>query len=178
MAARQRRVVLIRAVNVGPARLPMAQLRSIATELGATDVSTYIASGNLIADVPGKPEAFDKALERALEARFGWFRECISRSPQELAEALSAHPFEVINPGFSYVAFMPAPPTGAAIAAAGAVPSGEDRWQVIGRDLHLRYAHGAGRAELKDTKLLRELGQPATARNLKTVRTLAELASS
>ncbi|MEO6604401.1 MAG: DUF1697 domain-containing protein, partial [Aeromicrobium sp.] len=47
------RIILLRAVNVGGAQLPMARLREIAEELGASDASTYIASGNLIADVPG-----------------------------------------------------------------------------------------------------------------------------
>jgi uncharacterized protein (DUF1697 family) len=159
----------------------MEQLRAIAGDLGATNVSTYIASGNLIADIAdiaGKPQAFERALERALEDRFGWFRDCISRSPQELAEALAAHPFEVLNPGFSYVCFMPAEPTAEAIAAAASVATGDDRWQVVGRDLHLRYAEGAGRAELKDAKLLKAFEQPGTARNLNTVQALVDLAAS
>jgi uncharacterized protein (DUF1697 family) len=43
-------VFLFRAINVGgTAKLPMAELRELATELGATGVSTYIASGNLFA---------------------------------------------------------------------------------------------------------------------------------
>ena len=38
-------VYLFRAVNVGGiAKLPMADLRALAAELGATDVRTYIAS--------------------------------------------------------------------------------------------------------------------------------------
>ena len=95
----------------------------------------------------------------------------------ELAAALEAHPFEVVEPKYSYVAFMLTAPTAAAVEAAAAVPTGEDRWQVIGRDLHLRYAGGAGRAQLKDALLLRALGRiPATARNLNTVRKLIELA--
>ncbi|MGA8850772.1 MAG: DUF1697 domain-containing protein, partial [Aeromicrobium sp.] len=53
------RIILLRAVNVGGATLPMVRLRAIATSLGAADVSTYIASGNLIADVPGDAAAFD-----------------------------------------------------------------------------------------------------------------------
>jgi uncharacterized protein (DUF1697 family) len=172
-----RRVILIRAVNVGGAKLPMAELKAIAADLGATDVTTYIASGNLVADVPGDPDGFDRALERAIEGRFGYFREAISRSRDELAAALEAHPFEVVEPKYSYVAFMLTAPTAAAVEAAAAVPTGEDRWQVIGRDLHLRYAGGAGRAQLKDALLLRALGRiPATARNLNTVRKLIELA--
>ena len=173
-----RRVVLIRAVNVGGAKLPMADLKAMATDLGARDAVTYIASGNLVADVPGDPAAFDRALERAITERFGYVREAISRTRDELVSALEAHPFEVIEPRYSYISFMLRAPTAQAIAAAQDVPTGDDRWQVIGRELHLRYAAGAGRAELKEAQLLRALGRiPATARNLNTVRKLVELAA-
>lgn len=174
-----RRVILIRAVNVGGAKLPMADLKAIAADLGATDVATYIASGNLVADVPGDPDDFDRALEKAIEQRFGYFREAISRTRDELVAALDAHPFEVIEPKYSYVSFMLTAPTAKAVEAAADVPTGDDRWQVVGRELHLRYANGAGRAELKDAQLLRALGRiPATARNLNTVRKLIDLAES
>lgn len=65
-------VFLFRAVNVGgTAKLPMAELRALATELGASEVQTYIASGNLIATPPGDPNVFARQLKGALEARFG-----------------------------------------------------------------------------------------------------------
>ena len=173
-----RRVVLIRAVNVGPAQLPMAELREIAADLGATDVSTYIASGNLVADVPGDPSAFDRSLEAALEARYGWFRDVISRTHDEVAAALAAHPFEVVEPKYSYVTFLLAKPAVAAIAAAEEVATGEDQWQVIGTEMHIRYADGAGRPQMKGDTIGRRLGVPGTARNLNTVKRLIELATS
>ena len=92
-----RRIVLIRAVNVGGAKLPMAELRQIATDLGAEDVSTYIASGNLLCTPPAAPEQFDRALETAMEDRYGWFREVISRTPGQVRAALDAHPFEIAD---------------------------------------------------------------------------------
>jgi len=171
------RVVLLRAVNVGGAQLPMAELRSIAADLGASDARTYIASGNLVADVPGDPDVFDRALEQAVQERFGFFREVISRTPEQVRDALAAHPFEVVEPKFSYVSFLLREPEPEAVVAAGAVETGDDRWQVVGRELHLRYANGAGRAALDDKKLLRSLGTPGTARNLRTVAKLVELAS-
>jgi uncharacterized protein (DUF1697 family) len=172
-----RRVILIRAVNVGGAKLPMAELKEIAADLGASDPTTYIASGNLIADVPGDPDDFDRALEKAIEKRYGYFREAISRTRDELVAALEAHPFEVVEPKYSYISFMLAAPTKTAVQAASDVATGDDRWQVVGHDLHIRYAHGAGRAELKDAQLLRALGKiPTTARNLNTVKKLIELA--
>lgn len=170
-----KRVVLLRAVNVGGAQLPMAELRSIAADLGATDVSTYIASGNLIATITD-PADFDRALERAIEHRFGFFREAISRTSAELRAALDAHPFEVVEPKYSYVSFLSSAPSASAIAKAKDLRTGDDRWEVVGDDLHLRYSNGAGREQLRTATLMKALGVPGTARNLRTVAALADLA--
>ncbi len=48
------RVHLLRAVNVGGATLPMAELRELAADLGASDVRTHIASGNLLCTPTGR----------------------------------------------------------------------------------------------------------------------------
>ena len=169
------RVFLLRAVNVGGAKLPMAELREIATDLGATDVSTYIASGNLIATPPKGLDAFERGLEQAIEKRYGFFREVISRTRAELEKALDAHPFEVVQPKYSYVSFMAKPPTKAAITKARTVETGDDVWEVVGRDLHIRYADGAGHEQMRTSTILKALGEPATARNLNTVEKLIGL---
>lgn len=170
------RIVLLRAVNVGGAgNLPMADLRAIAEELGATDPRTYIASGNLVADVPGDGDAFDRALEKAVEERFGFFRDVISRTPEQVRTALDAHPFEIVEPKYSYLSFLLNAPTPEAVQQAAAFPTHDDRWQVIGSELHLRYADGAGRPQMKADAIGRALGTPGTARNLNTVRKLLEL---
>ena len=172
------RIVLLRAVNVGPAQLPMADLRAIAGELGATDVSTYIASGNLVADVPGQAADFDRALERAIEERHGFFRDVISRTPAQVRAALEAHPFEVVEPKYSYVSFLTGTPTAGAVEKAASFDTHDDRWEVIGTEMHIRYAHGAGRPGMRTDAVMRALGTPGTARNLTTVRKLIELAAA
>lgn len=172
-----RRIILVRAVNVGGTQLPMAEFRELLSGLGAESVSTYIASGNAIAEVPGDPEVFDRAVETALTARYGWVREVLSRSRAELVAARAAHPFEVLDPSASYVSFLTAVPGEAALAAAAEVPRGDDEWRVIGRELHLRYANGAGRATLQQERLAKTLGVAATARNLRTVDRLIALAA-
>lgn len=171
-----RRLLFLRAVNVGKAQLPMARLRAIAEDLGATEVSTYIASGNLLCVPPaGGAARFDRAVEKAVESEFGFFREVVSRSRSEVEAALAAHPFEVVEPKFSYLSFLTAAPSAAGIEAAADVPTHDDEWQVIGADLHIRYAAGAGRAYLDDKKLYRKFGVTGTSRNLNTVRKLLDL---
>ncbi len=48
-----RRIVLLRAVNVGTGKLPMAELRALCEAAGFAEVRTYIASGNVVFRAPG-----------------------------------------------------------------------------------------------------------------------------
>ena len=172
------RVHLLRAVNVGGATLPMADLRALATGLGATDVTTYIASGNLLCTPPGDPADFDRALERAVEERFGFFREVVSRDVDELRAALDAHPFEVVDARFSHVYFLLDVPDPAAVQAFEAADWGRDEVHVLGRDLHIRYADGVAGTRLTPARIAKALGHHGTGRNLSTVARLVDLASA
>jgi len=156
----------------GTAKLPMAELRALAEELGATDVATYIASGNLLATAPA---GFEQTLEQAIEERFGFFRDVTSRTRAELEAALAAHPFEIVDPKYSYVTFLTARPTQGAIEKARSFPTGDDEWAVIGNNLHIRYANGAGTPSMKIDSIMRAIGTPGTGRNLSTVRKLIDL---
>jgi len=171
------RLLFIRAVNVGGATLPMADFRELLAGLGASAVRTYIASGNAIIDVDGDPDAFDRAVERAVEQRFGYFRDVISRTPAQVSAALAAHPFEVLDVRYSYIAMLTGEPSAEAVAAASSVATGDDVWQVIGRELHIRYARGAGQPDMNTDAVLRRLGVAATARNLRTIDKVLALAT-
>lgn len=171
-----RRVVLIRAVNVGGAKLPMADLRAMAAELGATNISTYIASGNLLCEPSGAAATFDRALEKSITERFGYSREVISRSRDELATALEAHPFPIRDPKFSYVYCLTGTPAADKVATFADRQFGSDEFTVIGNDLHIRYDEGAGVSKLTAPVIAKGLGVQGTGRNLKTVQKLIDLA--
>ena len=61
-------VALLRAVNVGGTRLPMADLRMLLQGLGLTDVRTYLQSGNAVFDT-ADPDEPPQALATAIEVR-------------------------------------------------------------------------------------------------------------
>jgi uncharacterized protein (DUF1697 family) len=65
-------VALLRGINVGGKTLiKMADLRASLEELGLEEVSTYIASGNVLFQSPERsPAALEKRIERAVEGRF------------------------------------------------------------------------------------------------------------
>ena len=66
-----RYVVLLRGINVGGKNIvPMAGLRTSLEEMGFSNVSTYIASGNVILESDKSADEIKVQLEKALPERF------------------------------------------------------------------------------------------------------------
>ena len=64
-------VVLLRGINVGGKnRVPMAALRTFLEDLGYSNVSTYIASGNVFLESAKRPAAIQAEIERGLPKAF------------------------------------------------------------------------------------------------------------
>ncbi|MFL6743597.1 MAG: DUF1697 domain-containing protein [Sphingomicrobium sp.] len=162
-------VALLRAVNVGGRQLAMADLKSVAADLGLDDPRTYIASGNLLFRSSKSEAAVKAELERALTEHMGKPVEVMIRTAGEMADAVAANPF-ADQPGNRVVAiFFDEAPFADAIATAKNVA--DERLALGRREIYVRYPSGQGRSKLK-------LGARAlgTARNMNTVAKLAELA--
>src|SRR3954470_6103305 len=86
-------VALLRAVNVGGRKLPMAELRVLCAGLGWTEIATYIQSGNVVFTAPGEAEAVETLLEEAIEKQFGLDVPVIVRSRAEWAKYPAENPF-------------------------------------------------------------------------------------
>lgn len=69
-----RYAALLRGINVsGHKKVPMAELRTLLTELGHADVRTYLQSGNAVfSSASGDEDALTAQLEQAIEERFGF----------------------------------------------------------------------------------------------------------
>lgn len=64
-------LLLLRGINVGGKnRIPMADLKACLEARGFTNVVTYIASGNVIADTPSKASDVQSDVEKSLTANF------------------------------------------------------------------------------------------------------------
>jgi uncharacterized protein (DUF1697 family) len=64
-------LILIRGINVGGKNIvPMTALKSCLEDLGFSNVSTYIASGNVFLDSDRSPEEIKDLIEHALPERF------------------------------------------------------------------------------------------------------------
>lgn len=66
-----RYVALLRAINVGGRTVKMDALRAVFGDLGFGNVETFIASGNVLFEAPGKPAVLESQIETALNQALG-----------------------------------------------------------------------------------------------------------
>jgi uncharacterized protein (DUF1697 family) len=172
-------IALLRAINVGTGRkVPMADLRALMDDAGATDVATYIQSGNVVF---GHEQADEAALrddlETRLEAAFGFAIPVLLRTTGDVAALVAGNPFPVAEPTRPLVSFLrDAPPPGAldGLDVAAFAP---EAFVLAGREIYLDLPAGVGRAKLPQA-LARAHGMPETTRNWRTVRRLLDMAQS
>ncbi|MGI8704440.1 MAG: DUF1697 domain-containing protein [Sphingomicrobium sp.] len=164
-------VALLRAVNVGgTSKLPMAELRAIADELGFENARTYIASGNLIFSSRKGEAAVREMLEKRIAAHMGKPVPVIVRTAAEIREVLDANPFRDA-PGRRVLAtFLPEPPPANALEAA--LWRDGERLALGKREIYVDYCGTL----LGRSKMVIPAAAKGTARNMNTVAKLAELA--
>ena len=89
-----RKVALLRAVNVGGRKLPMAKLRDLCGRLGWTDLATYIQSGNVLF-TPRKAmtsAALTKKLESVLTSTFNYQATVVVRDRKQMSSVVEQAP--------------------------------------------------------------------------------------
>ena len=173
-----RSVLLLRAVNVsGRNSVPMARLREVlSTETDLVDVSTYIASGNIICETPRDPDAACEAVRAAIHDEFGVDTPVIHRTHAELVASESAQPFPEGDVKFVHAMFLAGTPADGAVEALERRLLPAERLALIGNDLWIDYGEGGVHStKLTKAVLDKALGVAGTARNLRTTRTLIEL---
>lgn len=174
-----RYVVFLRGINVGGhAKVAMADLRAMLTDLGYTDVATVLQSGNVVLTAPATATGVRSAIEARLTADTGLSITCVMRTVDELREALARDPYDgrADDPTRYVIGFMDRAPTDAAVAAMDATQFAPDEFRIIGREAYIWCPDG-----LRDTKLTapnfeRKLGVAMTVRNWNTCRKVFALA--
>lgn len=171
--ASTRHLALLRAINVGGRnKVPMAELRTLASGLGYHNVSTYIASGNLLFTSPKADADLTVELGRAIAERFGFAVDVVVVGPGLVRQAAEGHPFAGGDPKRVHVGFSSGDVSAATLSRLGEIASPAERVAASGRLLFLDFADGV--ADSKLAARLTTVFTPGftTARNLRTVRML------
>lgn len=170
-------VALFKGINVGGNnKLPMAELRALATELGLGDAKTYIQSGNLIFDSEDEADVIEEELATAVEQRFGFRPSIILRSADALKAALATNPFAArVSEGKQlHMFFLDAPAEKYDEAALRALAIETEDFALIGDVFYLFAPDGIGRSKLVE-KMSPYFPKQMTARNLNSVQAISDL---
>ena len=170
----------LRAINVGGHTVSMATLRKHFEELGCSDVETVIASGNVLFRSSSKSaSALEKRVAAHLAARLGYEVATFVRTPQELVSIAAHRPFarsETEKPGHSlFVAFHGRAADAASRRRVQGLASDFDALHLRGREVYWLCRGRSNDSKIYGGGLEKALGQPATLRNVTTVRRIAEI---
>lgn len=169
-----RHIVLLRGINVGGKNLlPMKELARLCTALGASNVRTFIQSGNVALDI-AHAATLAHDLQQAICHEFSLTVPVVLRTAAELAEVLAHNPWPERDLNWLSVAFLAGTPTPAQVAALDPERSPPDVFQVRGREVYLHTPNGLGRTKLTNAWLDSKLGTVSTVRNWRTVQTLVD----
>jgi uncharacterized protein (DUF1697 family) len=176
-------VAFLRAINVGGHVVKMAELKALFEELAFREVSTVIASGNVLFSTrSADAAALERRIERHLERALGYEVATFLRSPQELADVAAFEPFPGAAPAAGIevrsVLFLKAPLGAQACQALMALRTPTDEFHVHGREAYWLRRGRVSETKVTGARLERALGGPTTARNVTTVRKLAAAAAS
>ncbi|WP_263731367.1 DUF1697 domain-containing protein [Cellulomonas sp. SG140] len=172
---------LLRGINVGGnKKLPMAELRSLLTDLGHGDVRTYLQSGNAVfTSDHDDEEALATRLRAAIGARFGFDVEVLVRDHDYLKAVADACPFPagVLQGKQLHVTYFSEPVEESRFASLDLAAFLPEEVRLGDRALYLYAPDGLGRSPLAEA--LARSGPPkgvvATSRNWNTVLKLVEL---
>jgi uncharacterized protein (DUF1697 family) len=174
-----RYVALLRGINLGRRRLKMDRLEELFKELRFGDVSTFIASGNVLFTSGSREQAaLERKIERQLEAALGYEVDTFVRTAEELSAVVEFHAAESTGPCGDnvYVSFFREPLGAARARKLAACETETDRFVVRGHELFWLCRTKMSESTVWASPAMKAVGLPAasTMRNLTTLRKLTE----
>jgi uncharacterized protein (DUF1697 family) len=172
-------IVLLRAINVGGRKAPMAELREACCEAGLADVESYIQSGNLVLSSDEAAEAIEAAVEAIIAQRFGFSSEAMARTTAQWSALADANPFPdaaAARPKHLHLGLAKRPIALEAIARIAERATLGERVALAGEALWIDFAGGVGESKLTPAVLDKAAGSTVTLRNWTTVLMLRAMA--
>lgn len=163
-------VALLGGINVGGHRVTMDRLRSEVASLGYTDVSTFIASGNVLFTGPARGD-HEARIAAHLGEVLDWPVPTYLRTAAEVVAATDLRPFGSTPEGCTHmIAFTRNKPASDIEGNSTAA----DRFRVGDREVHWLVEGGLSDSKVTLPKLAKMIG-PNTTRNITSLERLALL---
>jgi uncharacterized protein (DUF1697 family) len=170
-------IAFLRAINVGGRVVKMDVLRRQFEALGFENVSTFIASGNVLFETPnGKADALERCIEDRLENALGYRVATFLRTRAEIAktaEHCDRYAPEIDAGAVLYVIFPRTTPPSTAKRRLATLNNEIDELAVYGRDILWLCRRYRGESKLTGGAVEKAFASEATVRNATTVKRIA-----
>jgi uncharacterized protein (DUF1697 family) len=170
-----RYVAFLRAINIGKRQVKMERLRGIFEQAGLSNVSTFIASGNVIFEGAQPASRLEAAIETTLAAQLGFDVTTMLRRVEDVRAVLAHIEKKQLTPVegvMLYVGFLKCAPTAAAVKAVTALSNDVDSLYVHRSELFWVCRKTFSQSTVTPAKLEKALGVPATVRSFTSIRKL------
>jgi uncharacterized protein (DUF1697 family) len=174
-------ISMLRGVNLGAHnRVKMEALRALCETLKFRCVQTYVQSGNVLFKSDEKDlQKLSKRLEDAIEKKFKFRCDVISRTPSELKNVVARNPFPKrhgIEPSKLLVMFLSGDPGEEARTKVRALKVDPEELWIDGREVYIYFPNGMARPTLSWPTIPKILNVSGTARNWNSVTKMLEMA--
>ncbi len=170
-----RYVAFLRGMNVGGHRITNAELCGHIEALGFSDVSAFLASGNVVFDA-GRKKNVAARIEKGLKKALGYDVPTVLRTGPDVLEiaARDVFPARLVSTwGKEHVWLLATTPSPTKRDAILQLATKADRLELIGREIHWLPRGSILDSTINLQKIVRLAGT-ATARTTNTVRRLAK----
>jgi uncharacterized protein (DUF1697 family) len=170
---------LFRGINVGGNnKLPMKELVKVLEAAGLIDVTTYIASGNMLFRSDRPEDELQTLIRDQVETHFGFRPLVFLITRDHLTKVANANPYKdhEHQGKAQHIFFLKAPATLVNHEFLDSLKIESEAYTVTDEALYLYAPEGIGRSQLVE-KLGRGIKADMTARNLNTVITLLDMAA-
>lgn len=169
-------IAFLKGINLGGHTVKKDQLIAVFESVGCANVTTFIASGNVVFDKPaGAMAPLEKRAEDAFAAALGYPAPTFIRTTADLKKVVARRPFDGRGPetgGTLHVGFLKQKAPADALKA---LETDNDELHVDGTTLYW-HTHTARMSDsaLNPKKLEQALGQETTLRSIKTINNILE----
>ncbi|MGX1928518.1 DUF1697 domain-containing protein [Flagellimonas sp. 2504JD4-2] len=172
-------IAFLRGINVsGQKKIKMVELKQVLEDGGLQNVVTYIQSGNLVFESDetdiGKLEI---TINKTILDAFGFDVPILVLTLDELEQILESNPYaDEPDTKSLYYVMLKTKPNSDLVGAFSQVKFENEDFTITDNCVYLRCKAGYGKAKLSNNLIERKLKVEATARNLRTMLKMVDLA--
>jgi len=153
----------------------MAELRTLLSSLGFTEVQTYIQSGNIVFKAATQDqEQLGNLIADAIKKQYDYEVPVLVKTIAQWKTTIANNPFTEADISKQGVTFLASIPEATTIE----IDSKDDRFNIINSEIYLDCPSGFGRTKLTNNFFEKKLKTQATTRNWKTIYKLLQLAEA